>query len=223
MTRILIFGEGPHDVGRREWSPRTREQEISEGWLQPMVRRLRRSTGSEEGFYLRELITFPGRPPLRPLTGLARKAQLAKLKAISDGFDAVVLATDTDSVDRAAHNRKVEDIETGFATMRGAVVGVACVPMGTSEAWLLADADAWVMLGATGRHELPRRPEQLWGHPHDPASNHPKSVFARVCAANGIADTADTRVSLAETCAREDLERACPTSFPSFARQISEI
>ncbi len=223
MTRILIFGEGPHDVGRREWSPQTRDYETSEGWLQPIIRRLRNSTGSEEARCLRELITFPGRARVRPLAGLALKAQLAKYKALSDGFDAVVLATDADSADRAAHDRKIEDIERGFANMPGAVVGVAAVPMGTSEAWLLADADAWVDLGVADRNVLPRRPEQLWGHPHEPASDHPKCVFARICAMSGIANTADTRVSLAETCTFEDLERACPISFPPFANRVSAI
>jgi hypothetical protein len=222
MTRILIVGEGPHDIGRREWSPRAGGYETTEGWLQSMVRRLRRSAGSEEGIRLRDLVKLPGKGREEP-AGLAFKAKLAKFKAMSDGFDAVVLATDADSVDRAVHARKVRDIEAGFEAVPGAVFGVACVPMGTSEAWLLADANAWTNVAVTNRSGLPRRPEEIWGRPHDPASDHPKCVFARICEASGAADNTTTRASLAEACALEELERSCPISFPPFATQVSEI
>lgn len=223
MARILIFGEGPNDVGRREWSTRARDHETTDGWLQPLVRRLRGSAGGQEGARLRELISLPHKGGPRPLKGLALKAQIAKFRAASDGCIAVVVAIDADSVDPREHARKVNEIEMGFDSFPADVIGVACVPMGTSEAWLLADGASWTDLGATNFADFPRRPEETWGRSHDPTSNHPKCLFARVCEANDIVDDTNTRASLAEACELAVLTRSCPIGFANFAKQVGGI
>jgi hypothetical protein len=222
MGTILVYGEGPNDVGRRKWSRHIEDFEVTDGWLQPTVRRLRASSGDIEAKALRELITLPGRM-VRPLRGLALKAQLAKLKAGTEGYSGVVIATDADSTDRHVHQAKRDEIESGYATVTNDVVAVACVPGATSEAWLLSDRGAWESLGASDFDAWPRRPEELWGRPHDPASNHPKQVFARMCEKNGLVDDTDTRASLAENTASETLVIKAPVSFPPFAIQAAGL
>ncbi|WP_294328609.1 DUF4276 family protein [uncultured Sphingomonas sp.] len=215
MSKVLLFGEGPNDVGRRTWSKRHDDFVTSDGWLQPMVRRLRGSEGSEDGARLRELTILPRRG-VRPLQGLALKAQIAKLRAESEGYAAVVVATDADSIDPAVHASKLAEIQAGFDAISNRVVSVACVPMATSEAWLLADHEAWAALGAADFSEMPRRPEECWGRPHDPVSHHPKMMFGRVCDANDIGDHSDTRAALAEVSSFDEMERKLPVSFPPF-------
>jgi hypothetical protein len=221
MVKILIFGEGPNDVGRREWNRRTGDHTTEEGWLQPIVRRLRSTPGSETAERLRVLVSLPVRGAPRPLSGLSLKAQIAKFRAATEGYTAVVVATDVDSADPRDHARKVEEIEAGFDAFPGEVAGVACVPMGTSEAWLLADEDAWRALGARNLREIPRRPEETWGRPHDPDSGHPKCVFHRLCADNDVVDDTATRAILAETCDLGRINAACPIGFRPFAAAMA--
>lgn len=162
MGTVLIYGEGPNEIGRRKWSKQLQDFEVSEGWLQPIVRRLRASDGGIDAKALKELIVLPGRD-VRPLKGLAHKAQIAKLKAGTEGYSGVVVATDADSADRRAHDAKRNEIEAGYATIVNDVVAVTCVPMATSEAWLLTDREAWEAIGAIDFGEWPKRPEELLG------------------------------------------------------------
>jgi hypothetical protein len=135
----------------------------------------------------------------------------------------VIVATDADSVDPRDYALKVGAIEAGFAGIDADVIGVACVPIGTSEAWLLSDQVSWTKLGATELGNLPRRPERAWGRPHEPSSNHPKCIFVRMCRANDIPDTSETRRSLANLCDMEVLNRLVPISFRPFAQEVKKI
>lgn len=222
MSRILICGEGFNDIGRREWNKREGEFATLPGWLQPMVARLRSSDGDADAIALKELITFPGRGA-RPAGGLARKAQIAKFRAGTEGFSGVVVATDADSADPRVHAAKAGQIIEGFGSVDNGVTGVACVPMATSEAWLLADRNAWAALRAEAFGEWPSHPERCWGRPHDLASGHPKMLFARICRNNDIADNTDTRTRLAATSAIDELCRRAPVSFPPFAEEAARL
>ncbi|MCP6468035.1 hypothetical protein NL473_28595, partial [Klebsiella pneumoniae] len=86
--------------------------------------------------------------------------------------------------------------------------------------WLLADPDAWRSLGATNFKRFPRKPEETWGHAHDPDSGHPKQVFARVCDDNDVPENSDTRASLAEVCDLKVLAQRVPVSYPDFAQRV---
>lgn len=222
MAKIKIFGEGPNEIGREVWSPRRKAYEAHDGWLQPIVRRLRSSGGEEVGASWKRLVRLPGRHAPR-LSNLAQKAQAAKFSAIADGCAAVIFATDADSNDPRDHARIVTEVEEGFEALPGDIIAIPCVPMATSEAWLLADGAAWAELGATDFAELPDRPERCWGRPHDPSTNHPKCVFVRVCNDNDIPDTSVTRARLAECLSMQELASVCPVSFPPFRDQFSEL
>jgi hypothetical protein len=223
MAQLLLCGEGPHEIGRREWSVRAEDTEITEGWLQPLVTRLRASAGDTATVSLKELVTFPGRRPPRPRGDLARKAQLAMFRAMEQGCSGVVFATDADSTEPSDQARKVRAIEEGFASVPDRLAGAACVPMGTSEAWLLADAAAWRRLGATDLRKLPRQPEETWGRPHDPASGHPKSLFEAVSKANRMAADQDLRAELARRLSISVVTAQCRRSFGPFRDAMGQL
>ena len=225
MAQLLLCGEGPHEIGRREWSVRTETVEITEGWLQPLVARLRGSSGDAATVSLKELFTLPGPRPThaRPRSELARKAQLAMFRAMEQGCSGVVFATDADSAEPPRQAQKVRAIEEGFESVPDRLAGVACVPMGTSEAWLLADRDAWQQVGATDLRKLPRRPEETWGRPHDPDSGHPKSLFVAVSEANQIAPDQDLRAELARRMSTNLVGTRCPRSFAPFSDAMRDL
>lgn len=220
MARVLVVGEGPHDVGRREWSRQADDWVTSEGWLQPTVRRVRPSADEVAAIRLRDLVSLPRRGGPPALGGLAHKARIAKVRATTEGHALVVLATDADSTDPREHARKVAEIDAGFATIAPELLGIACVPVATSEAWLLADPDAWTAMGAGDTSLARPRPEERWGRPHDPESGHPKMVFGRLCRDNGLVDDTALRAALAGTMDLAVVARRCPTGFPLFAAAL---
>ena len=224
MTKILLYGEGPHEIGYKEWSPRKKRHVTTDGWLQPMATRLRASTGSVEARPLHSLISLPGNnQKTAHLSALGKKALLALTVAESSKFAAVVFATDADTVHPREQAAKVAEIEAGFQTYTGAVAGIAAVPMGMSEAWLLADPDAWTAIGATAHAKLPKRPEASWGAKDDPESGRPKHVFAAMCEANDIDDHAGTRRDIAEQANFDTVAQRCPISFAPFRAALAAI
>lgn len=224
MSKILVYGEGPHEIGRSHFSKRTGSWVTTDGWLQPMVRALRSSAGTVEGRSLQSIVQLPGKANKTPhLSNLGKKALAAMLTAAGNNFSAVVFATDADTVVPNDRSAKVTEIEAGFAAYPGPVVGIAAVPMGMSEAWLLADPAAWAVIGATDYTHLPSHPELTWGAKDNPQSNRPKYVFARMCEANDIDDHSGTRRDIAEQSDFATVGQACPISFPPFATALSAV
>ena len=224
MTRILLYGEGRHDIGREDWDKRNSRWVPSDGWLQPIIRNIRGPGDELEARALKDLVLLPsGKVPVSHLSALGRKALAAALRAETDGFAAVVLVTDTDSVSPIDHATKIEDMDTGFEAYAGPVATVAGSPMGMSEAWLLSDAAAWTSLGATDHSERPAHPEQSWGHADDPESGRPKFVFGRMCKKNGLADHSGTRADVADGSDPQEISAKCPISFPPFATSIGAL
>ena len=217
-VRVFVCGEGRHDIGTAIDEIRYDE---TEGWLQCLLRRL---LGDEVEFVAvrrnRLVIQRREQRKYRPLPmGHGTKALAAKLRAKAEGFDIVVFMADADSR-RVRDWRRIRDqIYAGFDFIDG-VAAVPCVPMSTSESWLLSDIVAWVELGLVDESALPRRPEHIWGSRTDSGSNHPHQYFRRVCENAGVSDSQDTRVQLALRLNVDTVRRACPTSFDSFVTEI---
>jgi len=148
---------------------------------------------------------------------------VAKFRAMQEGCSGVVFATDADSIESPARAAKVAAIEEGFASMPGEIGTAPCVPMGTAEAWLLSDAEAWRTLGAKDLTKLPTQPERAWGRPHDPKSGHPKSVFQAICKENSIPDDQRSRADLAEALSINTAISRCRTSFGPFVQAMRAL
>jgi hypothetical protein len=93
--------------------------------------------------------------------------------------------------------------------------------MSASEAWLLADANAWKQIGLGDCSGLPgNRAELIWGVKGDPAGNRPHEYFARICDKATLTDSIPTRSRLADLIAPTTLKLNCPVSFAPFARSM---
>lgn len=214
MIRVLLCGEGRHDIG--ESGPDG--SSVSEGWLQPLLRNL--IPGDVEFFAVtRQALVVLPRPAgsFRPLPrGHGGKALAAKVQARLGNFDLVVFMVDADSTRKKEWSRKRNQILVGFSKIQGPV-GVPCIPMSASESWLLADEWAWHQLGLGDLEALPSRPERIWGERRVRTSNHPHQFFRRVCAAAGVPDSQDTRTRIAAASTPDTLASRCPLSFATFA------
>ncbi len=214
MIRVFICGEGKHDVGVPD---EERSTVRNDGWLQVVLRRLigedvQFRAVKRAGLVLqrREQRKYRPLPP-----GHGMKAMVSKLQARQEGYDLVVFMVDADSTDRKVwHSRRGEILE-GFNRIVG-VVDVCCVPMSTSESWLLADSKAWAAVGLADLKVLPKRPERIWGKRKDPSSGHPHQYFRRVCLRAGVRNSLEVRLQIAELCDVSTLKEACPISFVGF-------
>ncbi|QQP93588.1 hypothetical protein IGS68_31685 (plasmid) [Skermanella sp. TT6] len=225
--RVLVVGEGPHDVGLRNvWCERTARHVDHPGWLQVYIRKLARPGEPWEivAIQSRQIVLTGGqRRSHMPLPeGHGAKALAARLKAEIDGFDMVIFMADADSADDREWDRHYGWIRNGFDRIADGPAAVACLPKCSSESWLLSDAEAWMQTGLDDPRDLPPRPEELSGHRHDPASNHPHRLFTRICRSAGVEDCRETRVEVAGRSDMDTVARKCPKSFVAFRRDLAQ-
>lgn len=219
MIKVLVCGEGRHDVGETKRPSSKAGTAGEEGWLQAFLRRLIPAETTFVVVQRRDLVLQRRQErEYQPLPkGRGRKALASKIRAATGGYTLVVFMADADSNKRRDWDRTRSDILDGFHLVEGPN-GVPCVPMSTSESWLLADGRAWRGIGLTKLNLLPNKPEQIWGSRNDPKGNHPHQVFRRACDAAGVQDSRETRVNLAHSSNLDTLRSACPTSFTAFVR-----
>lgn len=225
MQRVLLCGEGDHDIGNRLWNARTKAYESHDGWLQCISRKLSGECVVEFDVVRRIELLFGPREQRKyqPLpAGHGARALAAKLRGTSSGYDLVVFMADADSNSERDWVRVKTEIEDGFSRVEGCDC-VACVPMSASESWLLADVAAWGALGFANAAAFPSRPEAIWGNRNDPEGGHPHAYFTRVCAQAGLPDSRETREKLAVGSDVNTLEEKCPISFQAFRNDWHKV
>ncbi|WP_426489074.1 hypothetical protein [Cereibacter johrii] len=159
---------------------------------------------------------FPG-----GVYGHGQKAFVAKAAAAREGCNYLIYMVDADDTSPQRHNDIAGEILSGFGALKKPEVGcVACIPVSASEAWMLADKEAWRKLTGHEVANLPGKPEELWGEKRDPSSNRPHNIFARICAQEELADSSETRSLLAAHIDPGTLRRSCPASFTHFADML---
>jgi hypothetical protein len=225
MIRILLCGEGVTDVGEKQiWNSKSSDSIDSDGWLQPIVRKILNRRISFERRTRRELILLPRDEkkykPLPPAHGI--KALVAKSIAARESFDAIIYMVDADGKSQRDWREKRQEILTGFDCVKSDVPSIACVPKCTSESWLLSDANAWLDVGLRDTKCLPGQPEAAWGKRDDPNGNHPHRNFARACKDADVKDSRETRVALANVTDLTILAQKCPISFGAFKDDLAE-
>lgn len=216
--RVLLCGEGPHDIGvPNSWDAQHNSYVELFGWLQPIVTAAISATPSFEVRRRTELQIQSRDPNKRTLPGgHGAKAYLAKRAAVIEGFDLLVFMADADSPDIVDWRQRVAEIQAGFALIDGETRCVACVPMSASESWLLADPAAWVAVAGYDGAALPAKPEKIWGKRDDPNANHPHSYFARICVAAGMKDDRETRVLISQATDLQAARAKCLQSMEPF-------
>jgi hypothetical protein len=156
-----------------------------------------------------------------------RKAWLATQLAYVDEADLLIFVSDLDGGTGSGRRRAEKDIrERSGAISRGAQVagygnldcvsGIACR---TIEAWAMGDLDAVERVATDKGLSLPsgKGPEDLWGKPRDPRSNHPKMVLARL-----LGETASQKqlALIAELADVAAIRQTCPSSFEPFVAAL---
>ena len=216
MLRVLVCGEGKHDIGKSSDGGSGAQEN---GWLQILLQRLMTVKIEMVAIKRDELVLQ--RKKFRPLpSGHGQKALASKLRAKSEGYDVVVFMADADTKKLNEWRKKRADILAGFCRVDG-VGHASCVPMSASESWLLADAQAWNKLGLGTQAALPKQPEKIWGKRTDTESNHPHQYFRRICVEAGVSDSRETRVQLAKLLNCKTVQETCPNSFVAFVNDIS--
>src|SRR4051794_38311359 len=99
--KILICGEGPHDVGRTKWNAKAKAHGEEEGWLQPIVRHISGPEATLVRITHKDAILLPRTEKKhRPLPkGHGARALAAKFRAVSEGCSLVIFMADADTPD----------------------------------------------------------------------------------------------------------------------------
>jgi hypothetical protein len=224
---VFIVGEGVSDIGGLAHEPPYHSDEP--GFLQPVIHKA--LDGALE-FAGRQLRLFGKRKVTGLTDAISRKAYLAAIFALDAEADALVFVTDTDKPEGrntvAQARKRIRElraaIELGFEragySRDRRVIGTPCR---TIEAWALADLGAVKDVArADSMPRLPgnKKPEELWGEPHDPSSGHPKCVLARIFGRDvAVSDLAD----IAERADLEVLRAECPLSFAPFVTELESL
>lgn len=221
---VFLVGEGPHDIGGLAAAPPY--ESGSPGFLQPVVERLLDRRTEFSG----QKVSVLGKKRFQGLKdALARKGYIASVLAENAGAEVLVFVTDLDGGNNvrterqreAEIERKTEAVREGANASGAQLICVAGVCCRTIEAWAMGDLAA-VEAIAGKPVELPagKKPEDLWGKPRDPESDHPKSVLARML--GRVASQED----LNEIASRADLQAVmtnCSISFAPFAADLQTV
>ncbi len=127
--KILICGEGEHDMGGKTYCPRKNIYEINEGWIQKFIRKIQPNLDIVfETRHRKALISFSGKKKPFGLKGHGEKAFSAMMIAKREDYDAVVFMVDADTKDLKQWKAKYQEILDGFSAVESAPLGIACVP-----------------------------------------------------------------------------------------------
>ncbi len=126
--------------------------------------------------------------------------------------DGLVFLRDGDGVAEDRRRKNEAGFEAEQAAGPPAVMGIQ---IETMEAWLLADVASFERVVGLPPG-LTKRPEALWGKPHDPTSSHPKQIYNRLVKAGTGRNHRDTAIALAEAADLDVLTRECPEGFGRF-------
>ena len=227
QPRVLVMGEGPHELGpvppdadRKAWA-------LEQGRLPALpllVSRLlqrsagvayfARQTGRKKQHVHRNLRKRT--PPA--LSGRAKRVLWAIRAASRDEFDALAYVVDRDRADGEA---SVADLNEGREAA-GAGAAVPCalgVAVETFDAWMICDAEAIDKAGGKpGKaHANPESLDRKEG-----SGNHPKDVADAIFDTRRGTGLGPNYAAVAEHVDLPGLERACPQGFGPFAEEVRE-
>lgn len=223
--RVFLVGEGRHEIGDLAVAPPYRDGRS--GFLQPVVEKL---ITTETAFDGAKVALLSKKRVSRRREALKGQVRLAVALATNAGSDLLVFVKDLDRGSGTGRRKAAADIKGISEEIRrgceaqaaGDFKCVPGIPCRTIEAWALGDRAAVAELcGSAKPVELPdgKAPEDLWGKPHNPSSNHPKMVLKRILGRDG---TQQDLSAIAERADPKALRESCPLSFRPFAIELEE-
>lgn len=221
--RVFLVGEGPHDIGDLAGVPGFRDGRP--GFLQPIVEKV---IGARAVFDGSKVALLGRRRVSRRRQALEAQAELAAALAVNAESELLIFVRDLDGGSSPRRRNPAADLQKMSDEIRrgsGSSLGdeMACVPgiaCRTIEAWALGDGNAVAAAcGLQKAAELPegKTPEQLWGKPRDPNSNHPKMVLRTIV---GDKPTRGDFAAIAEQADLDTIRTSCSLSFEPFAAAL---
>ena len=210
--RVLIFGEGPHEIGGRM------DAELSCEELPALPRLVRRLAGEPKraGYVccrFKEVRAVHGKGANK----FAKKVIRAMRQAERGGFHGAVIVIDRD---RQPDRERIGALRQG----RDVADDAGCPPcaVGTAvetfDAWMIADADGIKTAGGDPT-KAPPNPESLDAKA---GPRHPKDVAHDVFGAAEGSGLGEKYAHVAREADLTTLERNCPKSFAPFAKEVRE-
>lgn len=226
--KVLLAGEGPTDHGSEN---RTGKRMVwDEGACQPI---LRKCAGGKELIFevivpskWKAVPTFQERRRRpRALPGHAKKAWACYALAVLGECQVAVVLVDCDRRSlEEIRNELQQGFERAKSKINGDIPTVRMVPLKTIESWLLSDENAFETVTGvplTGRQRI-SHPEDLWGDPSDPESNHPKAKLNRMLRGSRLSANPETYALIAEQINLDTLILRCPDSAAPFVEEAKE-
>ena len=206
--KVFLVGEGPTDIGDLANSFQYRKDPPEDGFLQPLIRTMVQEPCEIVGQKITALRprTVRGRK-----TAIKGKAEIAAAVASVDEADVLVYSMDGDN----DFDRRRGDLATKLDAT-GASYAIA-MPRTTIEAWAMADDAA--LRSVDDGITAPSQPENLWGKPKDPGSNHPKNYLTRLL---GERPDRQLLAGIAANSLPSAMCATCPDGFRPFSNEMSE-
>ena len=209
--RVLIYGEGRHELGTHDGAQGLPEQL---GALPRLVHRLLDNPESVE--YECRSFKSVTHVPGKATNKFARKVKKAIQAAKLEGYDGVVVVIDRDcEPDRyriGALRKGRDDMQADGYTP--CAVGTAVEAF---DAWMIADGKAIGDAGGNASISHPK-PEKLDGK--EGTGQHPKDRAARIF--GGGRGLGQTYAAVAANVDIDLLKRRCPQGFAPFAEEVAE-
>lgn len=236
MMKIAISGEGNTDYGKRDY--RTGE------WLPGPAIVYAENIAKEQGIDV-ELAPIEKedvkkvrlqRRSTKEVSGRGIPARKFMILVRQSDYDAGIFYCDADketgikssnisAVDKY-YESVYEEVKIGLDSDKA----IPMIPLSMIECWLLGDKDALgqVFDVVISQHEMPVKPEYIWGTKTNPDSNYPKNYFVR------LIRSLDKRYCTYESC-QEDfnkiascseistLRETCPLSYERFYTDFVDL
>lgn len=204
--RVVVFGEGPHELGN------ILDQSLSQDQLPALPQLIHRLLDSPSSVEYTCHNFKNVRPVHKRGHKFGRKVIRAVRQARRDGFTAVAIVIDRD---RKPDRGRIGALRDG----RDAVDGLEYPPCAvgcaveTFDAWMIADGKAIKQAGGAGNH---KNPESLDGK--EGQGKHPKDIAARLF--GGRRSLSSKYAAIADNVDIKLLEKACPKGFKHFAEEV---
>jgi len=225
--RLLIAGEGEHELGAKPRSCRGDDWALDASDLPALPRLVQRLLADpcDVDLFARKLVKkFPhiqknlkGVAPGK-LSGHAKKL-FWTLRAVARKHDAAAYLIDRDGPKNAGTLAALREGRSAFEEVHGTFPCAVGAAVETFDAWMICDRDA---IGAAGGDpaKANEKPELLQGGPR--CRKHPKRIAGGIFRTRRGSGLGPKYKVVAQQVNLALLERACPQGFKPFAKEVRE-
>ncbi|MCL4207022.1 MAG: hypothetical protein KJ000_31450 [Pirellulaceae bacterium] len=218
--RVLLIGEGSHDIGPPTFDPQPRP---AAGVVSTLARRV--SPAISKDSLALAWTEISNLDPKKRKRGLDAKVETAiVLSAMKYGLDGTVCVADQDR-DATRLSTMEEGQSRGLNLVRQPHAAACGVAVESIEAWTLGAPEAIALVLGTDAavvqsHYRLRDVESFYQH-SGKSDHRPKDILGRIAAAKHWKDSSEFRSAVAEHTDVAALKQTCPRGFRPFAEKLS--